>query len=130
MAPAPKKSLADLGSLGGLVYSTDTGRMCPDCRQPIAQCVCKELAKAAAVPAGDGIVRVSRETKGRGGKAVTLVKGACLVFEEEVDSGLDEGGSREGIEEIEVDEGVAVVFGGVRLVGEVYEVMADAEAGD
>lgn len=28
--------------------------------------------------AGDGIVRVSRETKGRGGKAVTLVKGVAL----------------------------------------------------
>ena len=32
-------------------------------------------AKAAA---GDGIVRVSRETKGRGGKAVTLVRGLAL----------------------------------------------------
>ena len=68
------KSLRDLGSLGGLVYSTDHGRMCPDCRQPQAQCVCK----AASVPAGDGIVRVSRETKGRGGKAVTLVKGVAM----------------------------------------------------
>jgi translation initiation factor 1 len=60
---------------GGLVYSTDSGRMCPTCRQPIAQCVCN--AKAVA-PSSDGIVRVSRETKGRGGKAVTLVKGAPL----------------------------------------------------
>ena len=61
-------------SLGGLVYSTDAGRMCPSCRQPVAQCVCKQ----AVAPAGDGIVRVSRETKGRGGKAVTLVKGVAL----------------------------------------------------
>mgnify|MGYP002661741805 CR=1 FL=1 len=68
------KSLRDLAGLGGLVYSTDHGRMCPDCRQPQAQCVCK----AASVPAGDGIVRVSRETKGRGGKAVTVVKGVAL----------------------------------------------------
>jgi translation initiation factor 1 len=30
------------------------------------------------VPAGDGVVRVSRETKGRGGKAVTLVRGLRL----------------------------------------------------
>jgi len=60
---------------GGLVYSTETGRMCPECRQPVAQCTCK-LAKPR--PAGDGIVRVSRETKGRGGKAVTLVKGVAL----------------------------------------------------
>ena len=69
-----KNKAAGLAALGGLVYSTDSGRMCPDCRQPVAQCGCKQ----AAVPTGDGIVRVSRETKGRGGKAVTLVKGALL----------------------------------------------------
>jgi len=61
---------------GGLVYSTESGRMCPVCRKPIAQCTC---SKASAVPAStDGIVRVSRETKGRGGKAVTVVTGLGL----------------------------------------------------
>ena len=30
------------------------------------------------MPTGDGVVRVSRETKGRGGKAVTVVKGALM----------------------------------------------------
>jgi translation initiation factor 1 len=60
---------------GGLVYSTDAGRMCPVCRNPIAQCICKQQAPP---PSSDGVVRVSRETKGRGGKAVTLVKGAPL----------------------------------------------------
>ena len=60
---------------GGLVYSTESGRMCPDCRQPVAQCVC---GKQPVAPTGDGVMRVSRETKGRGGKAVTLVKGAAL----------------------------------------------------
>lgn len=65
-----------LSDLGGLVYSTDAGRMCPGCRQPVAQCTCKSVQ---AVPSGDGIVRVSRETKGRGGKAVTLVKGVLLA---------------------------------------------------
>ncbi|NMM75204.1 translation initiation factor [Acidovorax sp. SRB_14] len=64
-----------LSDLGGLVYSTEAGRMCPACRQPVAQCLCKA---AKPVPAGDGTVRVSRETKGRGGKAVTLVKGVPL----------------------------------------------------
>jgi translation initiation factor 1 len=59
---------------GGLVYSTDSGRMCPVCRQPMAACLCKQ----PAIPAGDGIVRVSRETKGRAGKGVTLVKGLAL----------------------------------------------------
>ena len=59
---------------GGLVYSTDAGRMCPACRQPVAACICN----APAAPAGDGIVRVSRETKGRAGKGVTLVRGLAL----------------------------------------------------
>mgnify|MGYP006212111741 CR=1 FL=1 len=58
-----------------LVYSTDSGRICPDCRQPQAACICKQRV---AAPAGDGVVRVQRETKGRGGKAVTLVKGQPL----------------------------------------------------
>ena len=61
---------------GGLVYSTDSGRMCPSCRQPVAACTCKQSSSAA--PASDGKVRVSRETKGRGGKAVTLVRGLGL----------------------------------------------------
>ena len=63
-------------STGGLVYSTDGGRMCPACRRPVAQCTCK--VQAGPVPAADGIVRVQRETKGRGGKAVTIVRGAPL----------------------------------------------------
>ena len=61
---------------GGLVYSTDSGRMCPVCRHPMTGCTCK--AKSSLRPAGDGIVRVSRETKGRKGKGVTLVKGVAL----------------------------------------------------
>lgn len=61
-------------SNSGLVYSTDGGRMCPQCRQPLDQCKCS----AKPVTAGDGVVRVSRQTKGRGGKSVTLVKGLAL----------------------------------------------------
>lgn len=63
-------------STGGLVYSTESGRMCPECRKPLAQCLCQQAAQA--VPAGDGVARVSRETKGRGGKSVTVVKGLAL----------------------------------------------------
>ena len=58
-----------------LVYSTDAGRMCPDCRQPTPACMCK---KAAARPAPGGVIRVSRQTKGRGGKTVTRVEGVPL----------------------------------------------------
>jgi translation initiation factor 1 len=62
-------------SPSSLVYSTDSGRMCPACRQPVAACQCRA---AKTKPASDGIVRVSRETKGRAGKGVTLVKGLAL----------------------------------------------------
>ena len=63
-------------SKGGLVYSTDGGQMCPECRKALAECICKTVARA--LPVGDGVVRVSRETKGRGGKSVTIVKGLAL----------------------------------------------------
>ena len=62
-------------SSSSLVYSTDSGRMCPDCRQPMVSCQCKALS---AKPVGDGNVRVSRETKGRAGKGVTVVRGLPL----------------------------------------------------
>lgn len=59
---------------GGLVYSTEAGRMCPACRLPVAGCACG----AAPAILGDGDVRVARQTKGRGGKCVTVVKGVAL----------------------------------------------------
>ena len=64
-------------SSGGLVYSTETGRMCPACRQPIDSCRCAALP-ARATPAGDGIARIRREVGGRGGKTVTVVSGLPL----------------------------------------------------
>jgi translation initiation factor 1 len=36
------------------------------------------MCKAKVVPTGDGVVRVSHQTKGRGGKSVTLIKGLAL----------------------------------------------------
>lgn len=72
------KKVQGLAGLSSLVYSTDAGRICPDCRQPVAQCLCKVGKAQKALPEGDGIVRVSRETKGRKGKGVTLVKGLLL----------------------------------------------------
>ncbi|SFM93174.1 translation initiation factor Sui1 [Marinobacter pelagius] len=59
---------------GGLVYSTEQGKMCPECRNPVDQCTCGQPSR----PAGDGVVRVSRETKGRKGKGVTLITGIPL----------------------------------------------------
>ena len=60
------------GRRGGLVYSTELGRTCPTCRRPLAACACPAEPE---VPRGDGIVRVARETKGRKGAGVTLVRG-------------------------------------------------------
>ena len=52
-----------------LVYSTDQGRI-------------KEPTPSEKTPEGDGIVRLHRESKGRGGKGVTLVKGLPLKADE------------------------------------------------
>jgi translation initiation factor 1 len=62
----------------GIVYSTEHGRMCPQCGQPIQHCICKK----ATPPKGDGVVRVRRESKGRGGKTVTVIVGVPLAGEE------------------------------------------------
>ncbi len=45
-----------------LVYSTETGRI-------------KDEKVTASIPAGDGIVRIRRETAGRNGKGVTTITG-------------------------------------------------------
>ncbi|TKB28080.1 stress response translation initiation inhibitor YciH [Desulfopila sp. IMCC35006] len=49
------------------VYSTDHGRIRPAGSKP-----------QKSAPAGDGIVRIGRETKGRKGKGVTIISGVPL----------------------------------------------------
>ena len=58
-----------------LVYSSETGRLCPKCSKPASSCVCKKTTNTAP---GDGIVRISRSTAGRKGKGVTIVTGIPL----------------------------------------------------
>ena len=91
-----------------LVYSTETGRMCPDCRQPLSDCACKSAAKAK--PSGDGNVKVARESKGRGGKTVTLVRGLALdaialaLLGKQLRSAVGSGGTvKDGVIEIQGD---------------------------
>lgn len=48
-----------------LVYSTETGRIKPE-------------ASSIERPKGDGIVRIHKETKGRKGKGVSIIKGLDL----------------------------------------------------
>lgn len=104
---------------GGLVYSTDSGRMCPACRQPIANCICK----AQAIPKTDGVVRVSLQTKGRGGKSVTLVKGlpldaaALAVLGKQLRSACGSGGTvKDGVVEVQGDH-VATVMAALQKQG-------------
>ncbi len=92
---------------GGLVYSTDSGRMCPACRQPMAQCACK-LARPAV--AGDGVAKVLREKKGRAGKTVTVVKNldldamALATLARDLKTACGSGGTlRDGVVEIQGD---------------------------
>ena len=95
-------------SKGGLVYSTDGGRMCPECRRVLVECVCATLAKPQ--PIGDGVARVSRETKGRGGKSVTIVKGLALdplalaVLGKQLRTACGSGGTvKDGVIEVQGD---------------------------
>lgn len=90
-----------------IVYSTEHGRVCPACSQPIAECVC---SKKKSVTVGDGIVRIGRETKGRKGKGVTIISGlsldppGLLALGKELKKRCGSGGTvKEGILEIQGD---------------------------
>ena len=81
--------------------------MCPACRQPVALCVCKAKTPGAAT---DGIVRVSRESKGRGGKVVTVVKGLALdaqalaAWGKQIKAACGSGGTvKDGVIEVQGD---------------------------
>ncbi|MBN2294461.1 MAG: stress response translation initiation inhibitor YciH [Pirellulales bacterium] len=70
------------------VYTTELGRICPDCGQAVARCGCCKTGKSRKKSVGvksdpaaaknDGIVRIGRSTKGRRGKGVTTVSGILL----------------------------------------------------
>ena len=64
-----------MNSKNGIVYSTEFGKMCPNCNKPVASCICKQQPLPAN---SDGMVRLVRETKGRKGKGVTLITGVDL----------------------------------------------------
>jgi translation initiation factor 1 len=59
-----------------LVYSTETGKFCPSCQNPILGCTCKrKKSRSQTNIKYDGIIRIQREVKGRKGKTVTTVSG-------------------------------------------------------
>lgn len=60
-----------------IVYSSDDGtvRFCRKCGQPAHEGRCRPTTAAPAPRPTDGIVRVSRDKKHRGGKVVTQITG-------------------------------------------------------
>lgn len=96
-----------------LVYSTEHGTMCPACRRPLGNCSCSAEPVA---PLGGGPVRLRRETKGRRGKAVTLISGVPLPAAELAELGkqlrqkCSAGGTvKQGVIEIQGDHGDMLV---------------------
>lgn len=89
------------------VYSTEHGRLCPECGKPVHAGKCASDGK----PMGDGKVRIRRETKGRKGAGVTLVSGIPLAEKDlkELHSQLKKkcgvgGAIKDGILELQGDQ--------------------------
>ena len=71
------------------VYSTEVGRICPDCNHALTECRCKSTKLRRNSTSAqrstqhstqhNNTVRITRETKGRKGAGVTLVSGLALA---------------------------------------------------
>jgi translation initiation factor 1 len=90
------------------VYSTEHGRLCPECGKPVHHGKCASLQGKVL---GDGRVRIQRETKGRKGAGVTLVTGIPLAEKElkELHSALKKkcgvgGAIKDGVLELQGDQ--------------------------
>ncbi len=93
--------------------------MCPDCTQPLVACQCaanKKALTATGSVSPDGFARVQRETKGRGGKSVTLVRGlgldavALAALGKQLKAACGSGGTiKDGVIEVQGDHVVTVM---------------------
>lgn len=108
------KNANPFAALSGLVYSTDGGNHCPKCTKPEAECVC---SAGVLNSDGDGIARVRRESKGRGGKVVTTISGLQMTEVElkgltaELKKKCGCGGAlKDGVIEIQGDRVDVVIF--------------------
>jgi len=65
---------------GHLVYSTEFGKMCPECRAPahVGKCAVTHHSALQQTERASSVVIVSLETKGRKGKGVTVIQGVPL----------------------------------------------------
>jgi translation initiation factor 1 len=61
-----------------LVYSTDAGRICPQCGLPVENCRCSQNRSSSTrhTDHTDGAARIALDRKHRRGKMMTIVSGA------------------------------------------------------
>jgi translation initiation factor 1 len=69
------------------VYSTQSGRLCPGCSKPVVACACRKKRPATANTGG--AITLWRESKGRAGREVTVIRNLPLD-----DAGLKQLASR------------------------------------
>ena len=66
-----------------LVYSTESGKICPKCQKSIPVCTCKKKkSRSQTNKKYDGIIRIQREVKRRKGKTVTTLSGFQMNADE------------------------------------------------
>jgi len=56
-----------------LVFSTEGNNLCPACGKTLHKCRCSDSSTQRE--SADGILRIRKENKGRGGKQVTVISG-------------------------------------------------------
>ncbi len=96
-----------------LVYSTDGGRVhtCPVCGQAYNYCRCDQSSTQQTAPKkSDGVVRIMRDRKHRGGKTVTVITGvpasneAIMALAQQLKKLCSSGGTvKDGVIEIQGD---------------------------
>ncbi|OJX47341.1 MAG: hypothetical protein BGO78_17915 [Chloroflexi bacterium 44-23] len=91
------------------VYSSESGRLCPKCQQPIKKCICKKSEKTSDLTSCKNIC-LWLDRKGRAGKVVTRLEGLSMPNEQlkmlakEIKQKCGTGGAiKEGVIEIQGD---------------------------
>jgi translation initiation factor 1 len=102
-----KRKSARSGS-GGLVYSSEHGRICDGCGWPADRCSCSKASSPHGTQLAGKGVRVGRRTKGRKGNGVTVIEGlglagdALAALAKDLKKKCGSGGSvRDGVIEIQ-----------------------------
>lgn len=91
-----------------LVYSSAGDNNCADCGKSLRKCTCADRSSKSS--AAQGSVIISKETKGRKGKGVTLIKGVAAkeaelkILAKKLKSLCGSGGTvKDGVIEIQGD---------------------------